>query len=160
MSAEERRFKRRLHHANRRGLPSPRGRISLAVELRSLIQKPYDSTRSLWLINLSSDPYRENVEKIEHFPSQQQYRNQHDHNRQQLPEAQPTTRGFEASGGQTQNVQGGKTENHSPQNVVDILPGAANKYGGRNANDRGSVTAPKRVDDESSARRPGDPCHE
>lgn len=94
------------------------------------------------------------MEEIEHLPTQERDRDEHDHHRQQLPEAQAATVGFEASRRQTQNVQGRKTENHSPQNVINILPRAAHKHGGSNANQRGSVIAAESGDGDHSTRSP------
>ena len=71
---------------------------------------------------LTLDSEGENVEEIEHLPTQQKYRDEYYHHGYQLTEGQTAARGFVAAGGETKNIQGGKTEDYGPEDVVDILP--------------------------------------
>jgi len=61
------------------------------------------------------------MEQREHFPTQENHRNDRYRDRQHLAETQITAAWLEASRHQAKNIQGCEPENQHPQNVIDII---------------------------------------
>jgi len=61
------------------------------------------------------------VEQREHFPTQENHRNDRYRDRQHLAEIQIAAAWLEASRHQGKNIQGCEPKNQHPQNVIDII---------------------------------------
>jgi hypothetical protein len=64
---------------------------------------------------------RENVEDVEHLPSQQEDCEHDDEHRHEFTKGEAAASGATASRGQAENVERGETEHYAPEHVVGIL---------------------------------------
>src|SRR5208282_1620217 len=75
---------------------------------------------------------RQNIEQIQHFPTQQNDRHHHHQNRQNLAKAQTPVM-FETARPQAQNIQRGEAKHQRPENVVNLPAGRSQKeHSGQN----------------------------
>ena len=61
------------------------------------------------------------VEEAQQFPTQQEDRKKDNKNGHQFAEGQTTTVGLDSAGGQAENIERGKAEDHGPKNVVNVV---------------------------------------
>src|SRR5437879_2095763 len=107
------------------------------------------------LIPLPLEFDRKDVEQVEHFPSQQEHRDQHNHDCHQLAKTQAAAIRFKALGRKAQNVQRRKTEYHCPENVIDVAARAAILQRHQNAKKR-CLASNERIESHCGTTRPCD----
>jgi hypothetical protein len=66
----------------------------------------------------------ENAEHAQQFPSQEKDRQENDNDRHQLSEGKTATVRLKTSSGQAEDIQSGKSEDYSPENVVHVSASA------------------------------------
>ena len=62
----------------------------------------------------------ENLEQVEHLPSQKHDRNDDHHDGDGFSEIQPVAVGLKAPRDQPKNVERGEAENQGPEDVIDV----------------------------------------
>jgi len=63
----------------------------------------------------------EDLEQVEHFPSQENDRN-HDHEDGEcFPKVQPVAGRLKTPGNQSKNIEGGESEDQHPQNAIYVV---------------------------------------
>jgi hypothetical protein len=65
---------------------------------------------------------RKDFEEVEHFPAEQEDRDDHGADRQNLSKAHAVVLRFEALGNQAEDVERSEAEDQRPEDVVDVAP--------------------------------------
>jgi hypothetical protein len=104
---------------------------------------------------------REDVEDIQHFPTEKNYRHQDYHNGHEFAEAEAAFAGLHAAGSETEDVESRKSEDDGPEDVVNVLACAAKKSQPRHTDQQGAKPSAGGICDDggtSDPRYAGDQC--
>jgi hypothetical protein len=99
---------------------------------------------------LPSDLDRENMENIQHLPSQKENGDQNHHDGHHFAKAETPPAGFEAACGQAEDIQRGETEHDCPEDIVDVISRSSIQEAHSNTESDGCLRAGDGIDSQRS----------